>query len=93
MITEPYRPSNGTDGEIFYETQCAGCARESGGKHCRLIGLAMAYNIGHPGYPKEWVRDADGGWPGNPRCTAFRDPKPYVKPNRIRDKRQVGMAL
>lgn len=33
---------------------------------CSIIGDTMAYEIGNPEYPKEWVYGKDG-----PTCTAF----------------------
>lgn len=88
--TEPYRPSNGTEGEIFYAHWCAHCHREQGARNCRIFGRSMAFNVGDPGYPKEWVRDA-GDWPGNPRCTAYEEHRKPVRHAMIKDKRQVRM--
>lgn len=78
--TEPYRPSNGTEGEFFYAEWCARCQREAGARKCGIIFAAMTYDEDDPEYPKEWVCDADS-YPGNPRCTAFED------------SRQEGMPL
>ena len=68
---EPYRPSNGTEGEIFQALRWAGCRhdRASDGNG-RLIELAAwAYDLGDEGYLAEWQYGADG----QPRCTAFKD--------------------
>jgi len=70
-MAKPYRPSNGTDGEIFYANWCEGCAkdakyRETGKGGCQIIVGAMLYDIGDPDYPPEWIQDEHG-----PRCTAF----------------------
>lgn len=73
----PYRPSNGTEGMMFYEMWCARCSRDAAfenapGKGCKIISRSLLYDIGEPGYPKEWVRRAnDDEWPGSARCTAF----------------------
>lgn len=74
---KPYRPSNGTDGEIFESDHCDKCARlEADGVDCPILGRAYAYSISHPDYPAEWVRDNEGF----PTCTAFwpeGKPEPY----------------
>lgn len=90
--TQPYRPSNGTEGEIFYDNWCVRCHREAGASKCRIYGRSMMYNIGDKGYPKEWIRDV-GPWPGNPRCTAFEEPHPIVRHRTIKDKRQPSLEL
>lgn len=71
---KPYRPSNGTEGELFYENWCADCRRDAAyrrdeGDSCDIVACAMAFNIGDPDYPKEWVIGADG----QPKCTAFEE--------------------
>lgn len=69
MTTEPYRPSNGTEGEIFQGQWCYHCARfePEEGEYCPILGAAMMNDIGDEEFPSEWVRDAANG----PRCTAF----------------------
>ncbi len=54
-----YRPSNGTEGDIFWSNWCARCIKNSG---CSIWGGAMAGKS-----PKQWVRDPD------PKCTSFQD--------------------
>jgi hypothetical protein len=73
MAGKPYRPSNGTEGEIFMCGWCDRCERDRAyrndeGDSCPIVAAAFAYSIGEPGYPKEWVYAADGG---GPVCTAF----------------------
>ena len=71
----PYRPSNGTEGELFMSECCYRCKRdqayqESGGEAegCPIIAASMAYKPSDPQYPKEWV------WQGGEAiCTAFDD--------------------
>lgn len=80
--TEPYRPSNGTEGEIFISYFCCRCERDKSlrddpeeGIGCHILANSFAYSINDPNYPKEWVRDEDaditmiGG--NGARCTAF----------------------
>lgn len=88
--TEPYRPSNGTEGEIFYEDWCVNCHREAAGRLCKILAATMIFDIGERGYPKEWVRDV-GEWPGNPRCTAFEESRAPVHHTLIKDPRQIPM--
>lgn len=67
--TEPYRPSNGTEGEMFCKDWCRRCRREQNGRQCKILTATLIYSVDEPDYPKEWVIDV--GEPGNPRCTAF----------------------
>lgn len=67
----PYRPSNGTEGEIFMDGWCLWCERdrafrEDVGDSCPIAAATMAHDTGDPGYPAEWITDEKG-----PRCTAF----------------------
>jgi hypothetical protein len=64
---KPYRPSNGTDGEIFMSRMCADCALDchgteyEDGPFCEILAEAFA-----GGQPVQWIEDERG-----PRCTAF----------------------
>lgn len=73
----PYRPSNGTEGEIFMERFCYRCKRDAafqenqdGEYGCPIILATMTHNVDEPGYPPEWISDDDCGLV-NPRCTQF----------------------
>lgn len=93
--TRPYRPSNGTEGEMFQAAFCENCERDRyESKPCRILSRSMAYNLGDKNYPKEWVQDATG-WPGNSRCTAFVERGTVTRPvlSTIHDKRQIGLPL
>lgn len=68
MKTEPYRPSNGTDGEGFMGAWCERCARDVG-HNCSILARALAFDLEDPEYPKEWVRLTVRPW--TPSCTAF----------------------
>lgn len=78
-IGQPYRPSSGTEGIAFDEHWCSNCERDKayrdGGDDadpaiaCQLIANALAYEIGDPNYPKEWVYDREG----RPSCTAYTE--------------------
>ena len=78
---QPYRPSNGTEGECFMGRWCAGCARDAygdasfapgEGEQCEILANAMA-----GAQPPEWIADDRG-----PRCTAFVDDgTPIFDPN------------
>lgn len=72
---QPYRPSNGTEGEIFHNAACARCAKwvededtdPHGRNSCTIEIYAWAFGIDEPKYPKEWVYGPDG----QPTCLAF----------------------
>jgi len=65
-IGKPYRPSNESEGEMFYGSYCDSCKRAVG---CPIVCMAMAVDIDDEGYPKEWVYGDDG----QPTCTAFEE--------------------
>lgn len=73
----PYRPSNGTEGEMFMERFCYRCKREqpylkSDQIGCGILTQTMIHYTTDPEYPTEWVSDDDCGLV-NPRCTAFEE--------------------
>jgi hypothetical protein len=65
----PYRPSNGTDGELFVQAWCNSCSRWDEGR-CEIALDAMAFRTGDADYPAEWVYDGRG----QPSCSAWRAP-------------------
>lgn len=78
-MNESYRPSNGFEGECFFESWCCHCQRDKSmregepfdecddNEKCNIIADTFAYDIDHPKYPKEWIYGEDG----IPCCTAF----------------------
>ena len=58
-----YRPSNGSEGEMFMEMWCYQCKKE---KECQILTDAFCLGKDDDGYPKEWAYDE-----GQPCCTAF----------------------
>ena len=79
---EPYRPSNGTEGEIFMEGWCQRCKRDKAFQDsqgvedgCPIVAATMAHNVGEPEYPKEWrmrwIKADDGIGTYEAECTAF----------------------
>lgn len=77
--TRPYRPSNGTDGEIFESRFCDRCKREAkyrrtgdGADGCTIATMAAGFGIGDLEYPKEWVISIGDATGMTARCTAFR---------------------
>lgn len=69
---EPYRPSNGTEGDIFMTAFCYRCRKDTTQSPCEIIARTMAYDELDPNYPKEWRRQVDDdSWPGTAECTAF----------------------
>ena len=67
---KPYRPSNGTEGEWFMADWCDRCTKDNYPEKpfCPIIGASLAFDIGNPNYPKEWIIGPDG-WG---MCTAYQ---------------------
>lgn len=89
---QPFRPSNGTGGDIFRSHWCDECEKDRyESKPCRIFTRTLILDIGDAGYPKEWRYDDHGA----PECTAFvaRNSVKRVRSARIKDKRQEGMDL
>ena len=69
MTFKPYRPSNGTEGDIFMAAWCADCAfNDVDEDPCGIQLFALAHSVGDPEYPAEWVYVDD-----RPTCTAFKN--------------------
>ena len=68
---EKYRPSNGSEGDIFYKAHCAGCTHDTRDNPCRIWTFALALDRNHADYPKELQYGADG----QPTCTSFEAAK------------------
>lgn len=67
---EPYRPSNGTEGEFFHEQFCYRCRHDQDEDNpCGIHTAALVFSLAASDYPKEWVYDPEG----RPTCTAFHD--------------------
>jgi hypothetical protein len=64
-MSRPYRPSNGTEGELFCEQFCYRCVHDVD-ENCPILAATLVYQVGDEGYPNEWVQDE-----GVPCCTAF----------------------
>lgn len=94
MATELYRPSNGTEGDFFYDRWCAHCEHEAH-ERCEIFTASLIHKIDEPEYPTEWVETADVAWEQrDPRCTAFV-PEGQIAtwPVHIRDERQHEMRF
>ncbi|MEL6921116.1 MAG: hypothetical protein AAFO77_08825 [Pseudomonadota bacterium] len=75
----PYRPSNGTEGDIFMAAWCERCARwnyDDPDAVCMIQLRALAHSIDDPDYPEEW-QYSDGGVP---ICSAFTQTEPTFLP-------------
>lgn len=64
---DPYRPSNGTEGEIFIAGWCNRCQRDAAHRRsdgsrpgCDILARSFAHEIGEEGYPSEWVYGPKG---------------------------------
>lgn len=69
-----WRPSNGTEGEIFQEQFCENCVHDRAyredktrGVPCKVLTMIMACDIGDPEYPEEFSEKD-----GDRRCTKFQ---------------------
>ncbi len=78
--TRPYRPSNGTEGDMFSASFCDLCARDAEArkaepdfsKACKIRTATFAHDREDAAYPAEWIEDADDAFPGETaRCTAY----------------------
>jgi hypothetical protein len=79
IVGTKYRPSNGSEGELFVSSWCGTCARDHGmlkglpleecddNQVCDIIARTYAYDINDPRYPDDWQYGADG----QPRCHAY----------------------
>jgi hypothetical protein len=63
---QKFRPSNGTEGEIFREYFCNRCEHDRN-EDCDILLRTMCFNTEAPEYPIEWQFGTDG----QPTCTAF----------------------
>lgn len=78
-VGQKYQPSNGTEGECFFDNWCRQCARDRSMREgdnvddcddnevCKIIADTMAYSPEDPEYPPQWQYGKDG----QPCCTAF----------------------
>jgi hypothetical protein len=89
---KPFRPSNGTGGDIFRAHWCDECEKDRyESKPCRIFTRTLIFGIGDKEYPKEWTYDDDGA----PQCTAFVARGSVVRKRSvgIRDKRQQALPI
>lgn len=69
---EKYRPSTGTEGQLFLDAFCRRCQRDGHGDdddaaRCEIIGLTMLHDPDEAEYPTAWQYGRDG----QPCCTQF----------------------
>jgi len=60
-----WRPSNGTEGEIFLSRVCGTCKK--GRPPCAIAEKTFYFNVDAPEYPAEWQINEEG----QPTCTAW----------------------
>jgi len=90
---EKWRPSNGTEGDVFFSAWCSKCERDNvffngrefddatdGDLVCEIIGLTFAHDVKDAEYPSEWQYDKDG----QPCCTAFVEKGKPIPPERCK---------
>ncbi len=63
-----FRPSNGTEGDIFMGQWCEHCSKHAPGDDvdCHILRDALATSMDDQHYPPEWIYRV-----GVPACTAF----------------------
>jgi hypothetical protein len=70
-MSKLYRPSNGTEGEIFESKFCGRCKHdkfhEDESQGCDILLRALLFDKEDEGYPTEWTYDEND----LPTCTAF----------------------
>jgi len=59
---QKYRPSNGTEGDMFMYQYCRRCRKYD---NCDLVSLSILHDVDDPEYPEEWQY----GENGQPVCT------------------------
>jgi len=71
LANKPYRPANGTEGDIFKKRFCDKCIHENcdEGVYCEILTDAECFQVNDFEYPKEWVHDENGC----PTCTKFEE--------------------
>jgi hypothetical protein len=66
-VGQKWRPSNGTEGELFQENYCAKCDKWDAEDGCPIAAATFFLDEDDPAYPEEWQIGKDG----QPTCTAF----------------------
>ena len=82
-----YRPSNGTEGDIFMSRFCGCCIKHpinsDAKRQCRILLKTFAYDLDDPKYPPQWLYKN-----GRPLCISFKDrDEEYKKRREARRKR------
>lgn len=72
--SKPFRPANGSMGEIFMAQWCKRCTKDDpdNGRFCGILTCAVVFDIDEDEYPRDYWR-VDVGDPlgETARCTAF----------------------
>jgi hypothetical protein len=63
---KPYRPSSGSEGEMFRAAFCDRCVHDVN-SDCGILLRTLVHLPDDEEYPKEWTHDAEG----EPTCTKF----------------------
>lgn len=63
---EKWRPSNGTEGDIFIYSWCRKCKKDVN-NDCPILAATMAFDASDELYPQEWQYGDDG----QPKCSAY----------------------
>jgi hypothetical protein len=69
LAGKPYRPANGTEGDIFMSKFCYKCVHDDyeNENYCDILSGTLFFEPEDVEYPQEWIYDKKG----RPVCTAF----------------------
>ena len=68
-----YRPSNGTEGDLFMARWCRLCKKDHPTEGCEILMRSMLHWKDEPGYPTEWRYRKEKDQTEHPVCTAFEE--------------------
>ena len=87
-----YRPSNGTEADLFMDEFCSKCAKNpisiNAKKQCNILGRMMSLSTDDKNYPAQLIIIND-----KPVCTAFKDRKQKNIQRLHRPKKTYGKDL
>lgn len=68
LVGQKYRPSNATEGDIFFSNYCD-CCKHDIEQNCSIIAKTMLYDTKDEKYPHEWQYSELG----QPICTKYEE--------------------
>lgn len=90
-MTERFRPSNGTHGDVFMCEFCFQCIKwphnPDAKKQCNIALRALAHDIEDEAYPDQWCYQD-----GKPTCTAFKSREEHNAERRAKRKPVIASS-